>query len=65
MRKGIAALPRRQRQVVVLRYLADMPEVQVAQVLGLDVGSVRQHASRGRAGLRNTLRVFDGGDDHG
>jgi RNA polymerase sigma factor (sigma-70 family) len=65
LRKSIAGLPRRQRQVVALRYLADMPEVQVAQVLGLDVGSVKRHANRGRARLRNTLRVFDDGDNHG
>jgi RNA polymerase sigma factor (sigma-70 family) len=63
LRNGIAGLPRRQRQVVVLRYLADMPEAEVARVLGLGVGSVKRHASRGRAGLRGVLGVDDGGDD--
>lgn len=47
-------LPRRQREVVVLRYLADLPETEVARELGISVGSVKQHASRGLAALRST-----------
>jgi RNA polymerase sigma factor (sigma-70 family) len=64
LRKGIAGLPRRQRQVLALRYLADMPEGQVAQVLGLDIGTVKQHASRGRVRLQDTLNpdIRGGGD---
>lgn len=45
-------LPRRQREVVVLRYLADLPEADVARELGVTVGSVKKHASRGLAALR-------------
>jgi RNA polymerase sigma factor (sigma-70 family) len=56
VRGGIAGLPRRQREVIALRYLADMPEDQVAEVLGLDPGTVKQHASRGRAALRIAFR---------
>jgi RNA polymerase sigma factor (sigma-70 family) len=55
VRDGIARLPRRQREVIALRYLADMPEAQVAEVLRLDPGTVKQHASRGRAALRDAL----------
>ena len=55
VRDGIARLPRRQQEVIALRYLADMPEAQVAEVLGLDTGTVKQHASRGRASLRLDL----------
>jgi RNA polymerase sigma factor (sigma-70 family) len=62
VRDIIAGLPRRQRQVVVLRYLADMPEDQVAQVLGLDVGTVKQHSSRGRARLHEWLQHGPPGD---
>lgn len=64
VRDGIARLPRRQREVVALRYLADMPEAQVADVLGLDPGTVKQHASRGRASLRLELggdQAWEGG----
>jgi len=45
-------LPKRQRQVVVLRYLADLSEADVARELGVSVGSVKKHASRGLAGVR-------------
>lgn len=55
VREGIAGLPRRQREVIALRYLADMPEDQVAEALGLNLGTVKQHASRGRAALRVAL----------
>jgi RNA polymerase sigma factor (sigma-70 family) len=44
-----------QRQVVVMRYLADLPEAQVARELGCSTGSVKQHASRGLAALRTAL----------
>ena len=43
---------RRQREVVVLRYLADLSEVDVARALGCSVGSVKTHASRGLSALR-------------
>lgn len=55
VRSAIAGLPRRQREVIALRYLADMPEDEVAQALGLNPGTVKQHASRGRAALRVAL----------
>ena len=58
LRSGLACLSRRQREVVTLRYLADMPEIEVAEVLGLDVGTVKQHASWGRAALKGALGVF-------
>ena len=45
-------LPRRQRQVVALRYLADLPEADVARTLGCSVGTVKRHAHRGLTALR-------------
>jgi RNA polymerase sigma-70 factor (sigma-E family) len=48
----LAALPRRQREVVVLRYLADRSEADTAADLGTSVGSVKQHAHRGLNALR-------------
>jgi RNA polymerase sigma-70 factor (sigma-E family) len=53
--RALADLPRRQRQVVVMRYLADLPEAEVARELGCSTGSVKQHASRGLASLRTAL----------
>ena len=52
---ALAVLPRRQRQVVVLRYLADMTESQVAAALTINIGTVKQHASRGLTALRIQL----------
>jgi RNA polymerase sigma factor (sigma-70 family) len=52
----LAALPRRQREVAVLRYLEDRSEREVAELLGCSVGSVKRHASRAADALR---RAFD------
>ena len=38
-----------------MRYLADLPEAQVAAALGCSVGTVKQHAPRGLAALRLAL----------
>jgi RNA polymerase sigma factor (sigma-70 family) len=48
----IAQLPRRQREVVTLRYLMDMPEAEVAEVLRCSPGTVSRHTARGLARLR-------------
>ena len=48
----LAALPRRQRAVLFLRYHADMTEEATAATLGISVGSVKVHASRALARLR-------------
>lgn len=55
LQRALRALPRRQRDVVVLRYLADQSEADVAATLGVSVGSVKTHASRGLAALRTRL----------
>jgi RNA polymerase sigma-70 factor (sigma-E family) len=52
---ALRRLPRRQREVVVLRYLADFSEADVAAALGCSVGSVKAHASRGLTALRREL----------
>ncbi|SQD99828.1 MULTISPECIES: SigE family RNA polymerase sigma factor [unclassified Parafrankia] len=49
---ALAALPTRQRAVVVLRYCEDLSEARVAEILGCSVGTVKTHASRGLARLR-------------
>lgn len=50
-------LPRRQREVIVLRYYADLTEVQVADLLGLSVGSVKAYGSRGLEALRARMET--------
>ncbi|MET7452196.1 SigE family RNA polymerase sigma factor [Streptomyces sp. NPDC005574] len=52
---ALAQLPPRQRAAVVLRYYQDLPEKQVAEMLGCPVGTARSHASRGVARLRLIL----------
>ena len=61
----LAGMPRRQRQVVVLRYLADLSEVEVARLLRLDVGSVKKHASRARMALVGKMADLSGASDDG
>ncbi len=48
-------LPRRQREVLVLRYYSDLSEAQIADALGISSGAVKSHASRGIAALRDSL----------
>lgn len=57
--EGLARLPRRQRQVVVLRYLSDLSEADVAETLGISPGSVKTHLHRGLASMRSLLDMAD------
>jgi RNA polymerase sigma-70 factor (sigma-E family) len=50
--QALRRLPTRQRAAVVLRYYVDLPEGDVASIMGCSVGSVRSHTSRGLARLR-------------
>ena len=63
----LAALPRQQRAVVVLRYYEDLSEREIADALGCSPGSVKRHASRALAALRGRLAdvSIEGGADHG
>lgn len=53
--RALRHLPKKQRQVVVLRYLADRSEADVAAQLGCAQGTVKSQASRGLAALRTAL----------
>ncbi len=53
---ALRALPRRQREIVVLRYIAGLTENEVAQLLGLSLGTVKTHVTRGRAALRRAIK---------
>ena len=52
---GLAALPMRQRQVVVLRYYLDQSEIEIASTLSISRGSVKKHASRALIALASRL----------
>ncbi len=52
---ALRALPGRQREVLVLRYYADLSEAEIAEALGISRGAVKSHASRGVAALRGVL----------
>ncbi|MER6583934.1 SigE family RNA polymerase sigma factor [Nonomuraea sp. NPDC001023] len=52
LRAALAALPAKQRAVVVLRYFEDLPDEAIAQIVGCSVPTVRSQASRALAKLR-------------
>ena len=52
--RALRSLPRRQRDVIVLRYLGDFSEEEVASKLGCSLGTVKQHAHRAMLALRAT-----------
>ncbi|MEV0892920.1 SigE family RNA polymerase sigma factor [Promicromonospora sp. MEB111] len=53
--RALRALPLGQRRVVVLRHLLDLSEAQVAEELGISLGSVKSANARGLARLRSLL----------
>jgi RNA polymerase sigma-70 factor (sigma-E family) len=54
---ALRELPRRQREVLVLRYYEDASEAEIADLLGVTTGSVKVHASRGLRALASRLEV--------
>jgi RNA polymerase sigma-70 factor (sigma-E family) len=55
VRQTLAALPARQRTALVLRYFEDLPEAEVAELMGCGVGSVKTHVHRGVQAMRRLL----------
>ena len=53
--EAMARLPRRQREVLALRYYLDLSEREIAETLGISQGAVKSHASRGADALRHSL----------
>ncbi|MGN6692804.1 MAG: RNA polymerase sigma factor [Aquihabitans sp.] len=52
---ALAALPRRQREAIVLRHLVGLPEADVAAAMQLSPNSVKKHLQRGLAKLRRLV----------
>jgi RNA polymerase sigma-70 factor (sigma-E family) len=55
MWRHLAALPPRQRAVLVLRYYEDLDDATIAEILGCSAVTVRTHAMRALAALRTRL----------
>lgn len=52
---AVAGLPEREREVLVLRYVAGLPFADIAERLGIGERDVRARHNRARAGLRLSL----------
>jgi RNA polymerase sigma factor (sigma-70 family) len=50
--KAVHALPRRQRDVIALKYFADLPDAEVAAILRISQATERTHLRRALAALR-------------
>lgn len=56
LRRAILALPRRQRESVVLRYLCDLTPSEIAEVLEISAKTVKVHLHRAMQALRAALK---------
>ena len=61
--RALAALTPKQRRVVVLRHLVGLPEAEVAEHLGVSIGTVKSTSSRALALLRDTLAATTPGSE--
>src|SRR5581483_1536003 len=61
--RGLAALPPRQRAVVVLRYYAGLSEAEIAEALGCAPGTVKSQSAKAMRTLRRVLGSPDGAGD--
>jgi RNA polymerase sigma-70 factor (sigma-E family) len=52
---ALRGLPDRQREALVLRYYADLPEAEIAATMGISKGAVKTHTARGMAALKSVL----------
>jgi RNA polymerase sigma-70 factor, ECF subfamily len=53
--QALGTLPVRQRQAIVLHYLADLPVAEIAQALAVPSGTVKSLLARGRRALAAKL----------
>ena len=55
LQAALQALPAAQREAVVLRYYADLPDSEIASVMGISARSVNGHIERAVASLRGAI----------
>jgi RNA polymerase sigma factor (sigma-70 family) len=54
---ALRRIPARQREAVVLRYWADLPEAEIAALMGISIGAVKGYISRGLSKLGPLLEA--------
>ena len=59
VRQAVARLPKRQRAALVLRYYADLPVAETADLLGCAPGTVKALTHQAIAGLRASVAAFE------
>jgi RNA polymerase sigma-70 factor (sigma-E family) len=59
VRRALARITPKQRAVLILRYFEDLPEAEVASLLGCSVGTVRSTTHRSLARLRDVAPELD------
>lgn len=57
--RALATLPRRTRAALVLRYFEDLPDTEIAQIMGCSTSTVKSSVSRGLAKLREHHLLSD------
>jgi RNA polymerase sigma-70 factor (ECF subfamily) len=60
LESALRTLPLRQRQALLLHYLADLPVAVVADLMGISEGTVKTHLARGRQSLSHQLASIEG-----
>ena len=62
LRRALAALPRRQREVVVLRHVVGLSEQETADAMGVSINTVKTHGNRAVTALRTSTDLrLEGG----
>jgi RNA polymerase sigma-70 factor (sigma-E family) len=64
LRRALAGLPRRQREVMVLRFFVDLSVAETAAALGVSEGTVKTQTSRAVTRLRQELGEKVGAHEH-
>ncbi len=55
VRNALSRLPVRQRTALVLRFFVDLPETEVAELMGCSAGTVKTHTHRGLRAMRRMI----------
>ena len=61
VKKMLASLPVKMREVLILRYYHDKSEQEIAEIIGAPVGTVKSRIHRATSMLRDKMEVFQPG----